>query len=225
VQNLSSGTDHKCYIITKLDNDATLVSTSASYSITTTKISTLYNILPIYTSDTTYSYPTSISTTFSGTTGSYAFTNGTYNFSASSRSNDGSQYVYGGATNGAWFCGYNDGTSKAYNMAGTNLSYTTVPYNGTTYAYIGGNDNTTTNYWTTVASSQTLSGEWFQVQFPFSLKMTDMSFTYLDIYRVPRTFYVVGSTDGTTWDLLVKRPNTNDTIIEYSRIIINIILL
>jgi hypothetical protein len=44
VQNLSSGTDHKCYIITKLDNDTSLISTSTSYSITTNYVSA-YDII------------------------------------------------------------------------------------------------------------------------------------------------------------------------------------
>jgi hypothetical protein len=35
VQDLSSGADHKCYIITKLDNDSSLTSTSYSLPITT----------------------------------------------------------------------------------------------------------------------------------------------------------------------------------------------
>jgi photosystem II stability/assembly factor-like uncharacterized protein len=81
VQNLSSGTDHKCYIITKLDNDTSLISTSDSKTITTS-----------YTGSTYYYY--SISSITGGTWGTSdeAF--------ASSYSG---QYMYGVASSSNYF--------------------------------------------------------------------------------------------------------------------------
>ena len=141
---------------------------------------------------------TANTTTVSGITGTYNYMNGSY--IASSSSYASTSYPYNAFDNNPaaiWHCQfYNSGSGSPSGV------YTQEPYNTT---YQGGG---TGYYWTTVVSGQTVSGEWLQIQFPYTFLLT----SYAIFLRTDsayawswKSFVVAGSNNGTTWTSLDTR--------------------
>ena len=83
-----------------------------------------------------------------------------------------------------------------YTGAGTNpagITYTQDPYNG---AYRGGGSGAST-FSTAINSVGTIGGDWFQVNTPFSFVLT--SYFIGTGGRTMAEYYLVGSSDGSTW--------------------------
>jgi len=122
-----------------------------------------------------------------------SFENGTYTASASSYvSGAEAFYSFNGNINDIWHSAYSG-----------NNGYTQFPYN-TSGVYQGGGSAPLT-YSTTIQSVGSIGGEWVQIQLPYKLQLS----TYT-LYppqgaganwatRYPTIYYIVGSTDGTTW--------------------------
>jgi hypothetical protein len=78
------------------------------------------------------------------------------------------------------------------------LKYKQYSYNGfVPSSYVGG--GTTETYWKTIADNKQYLGEWIQIKLPYS--------TYLAEYSIlskqfPRKFHLLGSNDGSSWQLL-----------------------
>ena len=89
---------------------------------------------------------------------------------------------------------------------------TALNYNTNTGVYSG--------VTTTVFGATTYSGDWLQIQLPtpiildsYIIKPRTEYPSNLEFRRSPRTFVVLGSNDGTTWDLIDNRVNiTNWTL-------------
>jgi hypothetical protein len=124
--------------------------------------------------------PGVLTTTFTVTTGSdsTSYTNGTYVISASSIANN---LTTTSITNPITL---NPGTVSWLSAA---------TYAGTSFAYNG--------TVSTIATGITYLGEWYQIQFPYLFKL----FT-IDILTnsTSQTWTFVGSSDGITWDLILK---------------------
>lgn len=92
--------------------------------------------------------------------------------------------------NSKWYCNYDD----------FNNLWTPYDVNGN---YTGGNNT----FYTTVIDGTTISGEWIQMQFPFSFALSSYTIYSSDI---PKEFYIAGSNNGTTWSLVdyTVIPNT-----------------
>jgi hypothetical protein len=56
-------------------------------------------------------------------------------------------------------------------------------------------------YSTPTTNGEVINGEWLQIQSDIPIKMTNYTF-YHDNIRVLKKFSIVGSNDGSTWDLL-----------------------
>jgi hypothetical protein len=83
-----------------------------------------------------------------------------------------------------------------YTGAGTNpagITYTQDPYNG---AYRGGGSGAST-FNTIINSVGTIGGDWFQVNTPFSFVLT--SYYIATGGRTMAEYYLVGSSNGSTW--------------------------
>jgi hypothetical protein len=86
------------------------------------------------------------------------------------------------------------------NDLSTNYTCVVSRYSKTTGAYIGAVSTTMT--------SAAYSGEWLQLQLPSNIVLTQYTLTSSTIYgRSPVTFYLGGSTNGSTWDLLDTQSN------------------
>jgi hypothetical protein len=122
--------------------------------------------------------------------------NGTYIASASSYAVVGTEAwrIFYGALD-IWHC--------AYNGVSVGSTYTQQPYS-TSGVYQGGGSGLVT-YSTTIQSVGSIGGEWVQIKLPYKLQLS----TYT-LYppqgaganwatRYPTIYYIVGSTDGTTW--------------------------
>ena len=78
-------------------------------------------------------------------------------------------------------------------------------YNYNTGNYIGSKSTAVKNLVTNVNTSY--SGEWFQIQVPNAVSLNSIGLmgrqdVNLVLERTPTTFYIAGSNDGSTWDLL-----------------------
>jgi len=130
----------------------------------------------------------------SNITGYYSYTNGMYDASASNTSS--TQYPY---------LAFNGTTSTYWKSTGT---YTSGIYGGTL---------------TTTVSGTSRSGEWLQIQLPYSVYLSSYSImSYIASAATdtnyPQIWYVAGSTNGTTWSLvdsqsLTTNPTTGQTIV------------
>lgn len=112
---------------------------------------------------------------------------------------------------------------------------TAFPYNISTGTYIGSN--------TTTISSVSVSGEWFQVQLPTSIILRSYTLVgrqdnFWWANRNPTTFWIAGSSDGTTWSnvhqqtnitppqqgITINVPTTSNSLpYTYYRLVVNII--
>lgn len=96
-----------------------------------------------------------------------------------------------------------DGTTQPFNAFNNNTTDfwhtvdTPARYNTNTGAYLVSN--------TTTAGGVTYSGEWLQLQLPSAIPLQMMHITPrsgLETQRSPRNFVVVGSNNGSTWNLV-----------------------
>ena len=70
-------------------------------------------------------------------------------------------------------------------------------YNASTGAYTG---NVTTTVTTAPSTTQAVTGEWLQIQTSSALALNNYTFTTGGAYtQLPKSFFIVGSNDGTTW--------------------------
>lgn len=98
----------------------------------------------------------------------------------------------------------------------TNYSSTTTSY-GALGVYTGLTNNSGVFigpiYTTNVVGVGDVSGEWIQITFPFPFLLTSHSYSSsVDNRRVPRVFYIVGSNDGITWNVVQYASNANTNI-------------
>jgi hypothetical protein len=204
VKGLSGGTTYSCYILSYLDN--ALGATSSSYRVTTTSAGIFYTgitAIPIYTSAGTVSTFSSDTKTVSGATGSYAYANGSYVCLASSGGEGTYCYMGANGSTSSYCCYGTQGSSYGSN-------YSQDPYVGT---YQGGGSG---RYWTTTVSSVSYAGEWIQYKLPYKLKLTSygiMNRNNSGTNRFPYTFYLAGSNNGSTWELVDSR--SNQTVSDY----------
>lgn len=87
------------------------------------------------------------------------------------------------------------------------------------HRYLGNGNGTYSGIVTTsVVSVGSVGGEWFQIQFPSQIAMSTYSLqTYENfLERYPNEFYVVGSNDGTTWNMVDHK--TNQTITNFNAV-------
>lgn len=88
----------------------------------------------------------------------------------------------------------------------TEPKYNQDPYNGfVPSSYIGGGTDET--YWKTIANTKQYVGEWIQLELPYS--------SYLEEYSIlstqfPRKFHLLGSKDGSSWELLDSQTLEDD---------------
>lgn len=97
------------------------------------------------------------------------------------------------------FSAFNNTISDSW----TNLS--TTAYNTTTGSYTGSTSMT--------AGNIGYAGEWLQLQTPNNILLDSFSLiarqdSNLWIHRAPRAFYIFGSTDGSTWELISSHNTT-----------------
>jgi len=155
---------------------------------------------------------TSASTAIYGVTGKFAFMNGTYNASSSSKGADTVPYTMFNSD-------INDRNTFWITNYGGN-SYGQDPY--LNYVYRGGINPTV--YVTTVVSGETIPGEWLQLQFPYAFMLTGhgwLSRVYNGTLWIGKNYTIAGSNDGTTWTKVlqiitdtVSTTNGNGTYIE-----------
>lgn len=72
------------------------------------------------------------------------------------------------------------------------------------YSFAGDYTGDTTYYSTDIAGVGSVGGEWIQIKYPVPFKLTSYELsTYLrlslDVKNLPKTYYILGSNDGTTW--------------------------
>jgi hypothetical protein len=132
----------------------------------------------------------------------YLFKNGNYSFSASSeRQNQAFARQMFDTNAAAW-------QSQAYNFNEQPDSHGYVyiqnAYNGINNDYVGGG---TGFYWNTfIQGVGNAGGEWFQITYPYSFKLSDYTLKSTVIGRLCDKIYIVGSNDnGTTWYLVDDR--------------------
>ena len=190
-------------IVTVVATSVSVSVNNTSNSVTTTSpvIITNAQVLPLTSAGTTGANTlilTGDSTTISDITGSYNFMNGIYTASASSNAPSSSSYRMFDGPGGIWHCTYSGAGGYPTTI------YTQDPYNT---AYQGGG---TGLYWTTVVSSQTISGEWVQIKFPYAFLLTSYKiYTRSDIPGWSwKSFVLAGSTNGTTWTSVDSRSYT-----------------
>jgi len=137
---------------------------------------------------------TSDTTTLSG----QSYGNGTYTCSHS--------YAYIPTVNYAFkIFDRDEGTwSSGWSSVGNGVT----KYNSSTGAYVGSTSTTATN-------STTYNGEWLQWQFPVAVKLCEWyivprSDFVPDNYvsRMPNRYIILGSNNGTSWDLLIDESRT-----------------
>ena len=91
-------------------------------------------------------------------------------------------------------------TVAPYSWAGsggyTNNATAPSPYNTTTY---GTAVNFSSSPYYNRTTSQTIYGQWLQIQTSIPLVMFNYTFACGAASQIPQTYYIVGSTDGTTW--------------------------
>jgi hypothetical protein len=121
------------------------------------------------------------------------YQNGEYSSSASSIINETNDAFKAFDNNPTtfWVC------NNSLNI-NTETKYKQDSYNGfMPSSYIGGGSDDI--YWKTIANNKQYVGEWIQIKLPYS--------SYLEKYSIlstqfPRKFHLLGSNDGTSWELL-----------------------
>lgn len=126
-----------------------------------------------------------------------------------------------GYGNGTYICT----TSYMYD-SNYNQPYKAFDYNegdwATGWSSVGRYNATTGNYTgttTTSANGTSYNGEYIQIQFPLSLKLCQWTLVPRNDYlpynitnRLPSTYYILGSSDGSSWNFVTSLTNiTNST--------------
>lgn len=109
-------------------------------------------------------------------------------------------YIAGNSSN----AGAGEEAFRAFDKNNNSVWTSTVSrYNKSTGAYVGAV--------TTTMSSVSYSGEWLQLQIPYMIILRQYTLTsHPSTYgRSPVTFYLGGSNDGSTWDLLDTETNVS----------------
>lgn len=199
-----------------------------------TQTATLSATLP---GSATFTFPTSLTSytigsntfTYSGGSGSTLYKNGDYTISAQCWDSLYPPYrLFDNNTTTYWTCGTNGGTN--YQLDGSTISaYNRSPYfpNATPASYRGGNDNNLATWSTTYNTSLNVTGEYWQVQFPFQFMLTKVYMigeSGTNVGRSPKSLYILGSTNGSTWTLVQIVTNslmTQGTPTEYSYTVTN----
>lgn len=179
VGNLTSGgTSQRCVILAGWELNA--------YP-NTTGVGTKYPIAPLNSEYPLYASGTnSLTTNLSGSN----YGNGLYSYSFSSNYNVTTQGLFGNNGGGIWH-----GGTTANDM-----------YNGTTGQYTG-------NKSTTDVSGTVHSGEWAQISMPTSIILDTFIIQSTtgngsdQLTKNPRNFVILGSRDGSTWNLIHTETN------------------
>jgi len=151
--------------------------------------------------------------------------NGSYITSASSMANDDNQpyKAFNGSRQSYWQCDYNNNPNYASYKVGY-PKYRQDPFNSAQpSSYQGGGDPS--NKWSTQigdgGNKAFLSGEWIQIQLPYSIylyKYSIMTPAYNNnISSFPTKFAVVGSTDGKTWNYIDQHNLSPDELPKQSQ--------
>jgi hypothetical protein len=214
VVTLSGLTATTSYTITGIVRDIiSNLSSVASYSITKTTLRLFTGIIatPVYTSaGITANFSGTLMTTsmtISGATGSYAYANGTYNVTATTRYDLNWEYY-------EIFNNDNNPTRRSwYTAEGT--------YSSATGLYLGINK-------TTSPQSGDMFGDYSQIKLPYNLSLTSykvMNVRATDyILGVASEFYLVASTNGSTWttvdhQVLANTANAFETTFSVSPVV------
>jgi hypothetical protein len=95
---------------------------------------------------------------------------------------------------------------NAFDNSGVTFWHSSEPvYNGTTGQYTGAVSTT--------ANGISYSGEWLQIQLAFPIVLRHLMIgprSGNETNRSPRSFVILGSNNGSTWDLLHEETNVND---------------
>jgi hypothetical protein len=81
---------------------------------------------------------------------------------------------------------------RTANSWGSARNYAVVP----NFVYLG---SVSTSAFDISNNPITVDGEWLQIEFPYALLLTDYRITFDNNTYRPRSFYMFGSNDGTTW--------------------------
>lgn len=130
-----------------------------------------------------------------------SYQNGEYKVSSSSIFNNKNDvyYAFDNNQNTFWKC--NNSLNKD-----PLLKYKQDPYNGVVpSSYVGG--GTTDTFWTTISNNKKYIGEWIQIQLPYSAYLAEYSILSK---QFPRQFYLLGSKDGSIWELLDSQSLNDD---------------
>jgi hypothetical protein len=126
---------------------------------------------------------------------------GEYKVSSSSILNNKNDtfYAFDNNQNTFWTC--NNSLNKD-----AELKYKQDSYNGfVPSSYIGGGTNET--YWKTISNNKQYLGEWIQIKLPYSAYLAEYS---IMSKQFPRQFYLLGSNDGSTWELIDSQSLNQD---------------
>ena len=89
-----------------------------------------------------------------------------------------------------------------YDKGVARQTYTQVAYVSGTGEYVGGGPSST--FYTTIYNGGSVNGEWIELKYPFKVKLTELNAkartNYLD--RAVKDMTILGSNDGTTWELI-----------------------
>ena len=205
VNGLLDGTTYSCYILSYLDN--VLGAKSDSINITLNNIfgTTIVRTIYIPTSVTTFNILTANSFDISLSLNNYySYTYGHYDLSCSSAANRPANgfeaFRAANNYNGSFFW------ASAY-AANGNQGYTLYPYKSTG-EYQGG--GLASNTYNTVIGGTAISGEWIQYKLPYLLNITSYEIMYNATNRITSNYYIAGSNDGNTWNL-VDSSSSNST--------------
>lgn len=84
--------------------------------------------------------------------------------------------------------------------------YKEFSYNGLVpSSYIGG--GTPETYWKTIANNKDYVGEWIQIKLPYSVYLAKYS---IFSKKFPRKFHILGSNDGSSWQVIDSQTLDND---------------
>lgn len=141
-----------------------------------------------------------------------SFMNGIYNALASSEAGNGYNA----------FNAFNNSPVTFWNCASKGINnYIQDPYTPDTGLYQGGG-STQVFFNTMVNSIGNLAGEWLQIKLPYKLILKSYSILSGIKYnsRCPKLFYIVGSNDGESWNIIDYKNLTSgfdyDTLSEYN---------
>jgi hypothetical protein len=139
---------------------------------------------------------------------SYVFTPATSQFTSQSLTLSNQSYSKQKSTYNVLFSSAYDGTWNGYKAFNGSTSSGNNWFSARTYntsgPYVGSQS--------TVAGNVTYSGEWLQIQLPSAITLTSYgilgaSFTAVETF--PATWYIMGSNDGSTWNLLDSKSVTS----------------